>query len=131
MNASLVDFSHQIGLMDVSARQDYAPVVKSGYHLRFPTSYPGFKSRRAHHHILLRSVHQPALSGSFMLPRQKLGIVLMFLFLPINGPMWRMGLAEMGYEVPLGDFQGFVVTLILFVTGAVMTFMPELRWPSD
>ena len=131
MNASLVDFSHQIGLMDVSARRDYAPVVKSAYQLRFPTSYPGFNSRRAHHHILLRSVHQPALSGSVMLPRQKLGIVLMFLFLPINGPMWRMGLAEMGYEVPLGDFQGFVVTLILFVTGAVMTFMPELRWPSD
>ncbi|SVB82158.1 uncharacterized protein METZ01_LOCUS501922, partial [marine metagenome] len=26
-----------------------------------------------------------------MLPRQKLGVVLMFLFLPINGPLWRMG----------------------------------------
>ena len=66
-----------------------------------------------------------------MLPRQKLGVVLMFLFLPINGPLLRMGLAELGYEVPLGDFQGFVVTLILFVTGAVMTFMPGLRWPSN
>ena len=125
------NFATESVYVDALARHGYAPVVKSGYHLRFPTSYPGFKSRRAHHHILLRSVHQPALSGSFMLPRQKLGIVLMFLFLPINGPMWRMGLAEMGYEVPLGDFQGFVVTLILFVTGAVMTFMPELRWPSD
>ena len=41
--------SHRIGLVDASGRQDYAPVVKSGYHLRFPTSYPGFKSRRAHH----------------------------------------------------------------------------------
>ena len=66
-----------------------------------------------------------------MLLRQKLGVVLMFLFLPINGPLWRMGLAELGYEVPLGEFQGFVVTLILFVTGAVMTFMPGLRWPRD
>ena len=56
---------------------------------------------------------------------------MMFLFLPINGPLLRMGLAGLGYEVPLGDFQGFVVTLILFVTGAVMTFMPGLRWPSD
>jgi len=56
---------------------------------------------------------------------------LMFLFLPINGPLWRMGLEELGYEVTLSDFQGFVVTVILFVTGAVMTFMPELRWPSD
>ena len=56
---------------------------------------------------------------------------MMFLFLPINGPLWRMGRAELGYEVPLGEFQGFVVTLILFVTGAVMTFMPGLRWPSD
>ena len=66
-----------------------------------------------------------------MLLRQKLGVVVMFLFLPINGPLWRMGLEELGYEVTLGDFQGFVVTVILFVTGAVMTFMPELRWPSD
>lgn len=56
---------------------------------------------------------------------------MMFLFLPINGPLWRMGLEELGYEVTLGDFQGFVVTVVLFVTGAVMTFMPELRWPSD
>jgi len=66
-----------------------------------------------------------------MLLRQKLGVVLMFLFLPINGPLWRMGLEELSYEVTLSDFQGFVVTVILFVTGAVMTFMPELRWPSD
>tara|TARA_B100000929_G_scaffold86469_1_gene67598 strand:+ start:774 stop:974 length:201 start_codon:yes stop_codon:yes gene_type:complete len=66
-----------------------------------------------------------------MLLRQKLGVVLMFLFVPINGPLWRMGLAELGFEVPLGEFQGFVVTVILFVSGGVMTFMPELRWPSD
>ena len=65
-----------------------------------------------------------------MLLRQKLGVVLMFLFVPINGPLWRMGLAELGFEVPLGEFQGFVVTVILFVSGGVMTFMPELRWPS-
>ena len=56
---------------------------------------------------------------------------MMFLFLPINGPLWRMGLEELGYEGTLGDFQGFVVTVVLFVTGAVMTFMPGLRWPSD
>ena len=66
-----------------------------------------------------------------MLLRQKLGVVLMFLFVPSNGPLWRMGLAELGFEVPLGEFQGFVVTVILFVSGGVMTFMPELRWPSD
>ena len=131
MNASLRKFFHRIGLVDGSARKDYAPVVKSGYHKSLPSFFPEFKSRRAHHQIPLRSVHQPALSGSFMLLRQKLGVVLMFLFLPINGPLWRMGLAELGYEVPLGEFQGFVVTLILFVTGAVMTFMPGLRWPSD
>ena len=56
---------------------------------------------------------------------------MMFRFVPINGPLWRMGLAELGFEVPLGEFQGFVVTVILFVSGGVMTFMPELRWPSD
>ena len=52
-----------------------------------------------------------------MQTRQKLGVLLMLLFMPINGPLWRMGLSEIGYEVPLGEFQGFALTLILFVVG--------------
>jgi len=59
--------------------------------------------------------------------RQKLGVMLMLLFMPINGPLWRMGLSELGYEVPLGEFQGFALTLLLFVIGAAMVITPKLR----
>ena len=131
MNASLRYFCYRIGLVDVSVRRLSAPVVKSGYHLRFPTSYPGFKSRRAHHHTLLRSVHLPGLCRAPVQTRQKLGVVLMLLFMPINGPLWRMGLSELGYEVPLGEFQGFVLTLLLFVIGAAMVITPKLRLPTE
>tara|TARA_Y100001949_G_scaffold22476_1_gene15975 strand:- start:524 stop:724 length:201 start_codon:yes stop_codon:yes gene_type:complete len=63
--------------------------------------------------------------------RQKFGIVLMLLFMPINGPLWRMGLSELGYEVPLGEFQGFALTLLLFVIGAAMVITPKLRLPTE
>jgi len=63
--------------------------------------------------------------------RQKLGVVLMLLFMPINGPLWRMGLSELGYEVPLGEFQGFALTLLLFVIGAVMVITPKLRLSTE
>ena len=131
MNASLRYFYHRIGLVGASVRRLSAPVVKSGYHLRFPTSYPGFKSRRAHHHTTLRSVHLPGLFRAFVQTRQKFGVMLMLLFMPINGPLWRMGLSELGYEVPLGEFQGFMLTLLLFVIGAVMVITPKLRLPTE
>jgi len=63
--------------------------------------------------------------------RQKLGVVLMLLFMPINGPLWRMGLSELGYEVPLGEFQGFALTLLLFVIGAAMVITPKLRLSTE
>ena len=66
-----------------------------------------------------------------MQTRQKLGVVLMLLFMPINGPLWRMGLSELGYEVPLGEFQGFALTLLLFVIGAVMVITPKLRLSTE
>ena len=55
----------------------------------------------------------------------------MLLFMPINGPLWRMGLSEMGYEVPLGEFQGFALTLLLFVIGASMVISPRLQLPTE
>jgi len=63
--------------------------------------------------------------------RQKLGVMLMLLFMPINGPLWRMGLSELGYEVPLGEFQGFALTLLLFVIGAAMVITPKLRLSTE
>jgi uncharacterized membrane protein YbhN (UPF0104 family) len=66
-----------------------------------------------------------------MQTRQKLGIVLMLLFMPINGPLWRMGLSELGYNIPLGEFQGFVLTLLLFGIGAAMVIFPRLQLPTE
>jgi hypothetical protein len=66
-----------------------------------------------------------------MQTRQKLGIVLMLLFMPINGPLWRMGLSEIGYEIPLGEFQGFVLTLLLFAIGAAMVISPKIQLPTE
>lgn len=80
---------------------------------------------------LLRSVHLPDLGRTHVQMRQKLGILLMLLFMPINGPLWRMGLSELGYEVPLGEFQGFVLTLLLFVIGASMVISPRLQLPTE
>jgi uncharacterized membrane protein YbhN (UPF0104 family) len=63
--------------------------------------------------------------------RQKLGVLLMLLFMPINGPLWRMGLSEIGYEVPLGEFQGFALTLILFVVGAGLLIGPKIQRTTE
>ena len=62
-----------------------------------------------------------------MLVRQRLGIVVMFLFLPINGPLWRMALESLGQTIPLGEFSFFALSVLLFVIGALMTFTPELK----
>jgi len=55
----------------------------------------------------------------------------MLLFMPINGPLWRMGLSELGYKIPLGEFQGFVLTLLLFGIGAAMVISPRLQLPTE
>ena len=66
-----------------------------------------------------------------MQTRQKLGVLLMLLFMPINGPLWRMGLSELGYELPLGEFQSFVLTLILFVVGAALLIGPQIQRTTE
>ena len=66
-----------------------------------------------------------------MQTRQKLGVLLMLLFMPINGPLWRMGLSEIGYEVPLGEFQGFALTLILFGVGAGLLIGPKIQRTTE
>ena len=66
-----------------------------------------------------------------MQTRQQLGILLLLLFMPINGPLWRMGLSELGYEVPLGEFQGFALTLILFVVGAGLLIGPRIQQATE
>ena len=51
----------------------------------------------------------------------------MLVFMPINGPLWRMSLSEIGYEVPLGDFQGFALTLVLFALGGLLFILPDQK----
>ena len=62
-----------------------------------------------------------------MRARQKLGVALMLLFMPINGPLWRMGLSSIGYEVPIGEFQGFALTLFLFALGGILFILPDQK----
>ena len=38
-----------------------------------------------------------------------------------------MGLSEIGYEVPLGDFQGFALTLVLFAVGGILFILPDQK----
>jgi len=66
----------------------------------------------------------------FMLVRQRAGIILMILFLPINGPLLRIGFQEVfGKSVPIGEFYFFALCIILFVLGGFMTFTPKLKSP--
>tara|TARA_Y100000994_G_scaffold88671_1_gene73269 strand:- start:2006 stop:2236 length:231 start_codon:yes stop_codon:yes gene_type:complete len=66
----------------------------------------------------------------FMLVRQRLGILLMILFLPINGPLLRIGFEEiMNQPVPIGEFYFFTFCVILFFLGGIMTFTPKLKSP--
>ncbi len=62
-----------------------------------------------------------------MLVRQWLGIGMMFLFVPINGPLWRMFFEAIGHPLPGVDWQIFIACLALFISGAVLTFTPNLR----
>ncbi|MAH98222.1 MAG: hypothetical protein CMA12_02575 [Euryarchaeota archaeon] len=57
-----------------------------------------------------------------MMKRQRLGVILMILFLPINGPLWRMTMQEFWRPIPLGELEFLGLSLILFLTGAILTF---------
>ena len=78
----------------------------------------------------MRSVHLCGRNRDAVRARQKLGVALMLLFMPINGPLWRMGLSGIGYEVPLGEFQGFALTLFLFALGGLLFILPDQKLES-
>tara|TARA_A100001037_G_C15036931_1_gene583638 strand:+ start:62 stop:328 length:267 start_codon:yes stop_codon:yes gene_type:complete len=63
--------------------------------------------------------------GRGMMLRQRLGFILMLLFLPINGPMWRMMGELIGYSIPLSEFYFFVASILLFALGAIMAMSPK------
>jgi len=65
-----------------------------------------------------------------MMIRQRLGILLMVIFLPINGPLIRMILHEFNISMPFGDFYFFALCILIFVIGGFMTFTPKLKFES-
>ncbi|MGY8715130.1 MAG: hypothetical protein ACKVI6_01640 [Candidatus Poseidoniales archaeon] len=61
-----------------------------------------------------------------MILRQRLGILLMIIFLPINGPILRLLLTSL--DLPnIGEFKFFVLCIFMFIIGAIMTFTPKLK----
>ncbi len=54
--------------------------------------------------------------------RQRIGVILMILFLPINGPLWRMTMQEFWKPIPLSELQFLGLSLVLFSIGAILTF---------
>ena len=66
-----------------------------------------------------------------MLLRQRLGIAMLFIFLPINVPLWKMVFELLGNSLPWGDLQLFFGFLGFFVLGGMLTFTPELKSPFD
>ena len=47
----------------------------------------------------------------------------MILFLPINGPLLKIGFQEVfGKSIPIGGILFFALCIILFVLGGFMTF---------
>ena len=68
-------------------------------------------------------------SRSIMLVRQRIGILFMILFLPINGPILRLVIQELiNRPLPIGEFDFFVICVFLFLGGGVMTFTPKLKF---
>jgi len=60
--------------------------------------------------------------------RQRLGILMMIIFLPINGPLLRMSLREFNISLPIGEFYFFTLCIIIFLLGGFMTFTPKLKF---
>jgi hypothetical protein len=68
-------------------------------------------------------------SRSIMLVRQRIGILFMILFLPINGPILRLVIQELiNRPLPIGEFDFFVICVFLFLGGGIMTFTPKLKF---
>ena len=66
-----------------------------------------------------------------MIQRQRIGVALVILFLPINGPLWRMGVESAGVEFPLGEFSFMVLSVVIFTFGCVLIFMPKVRFRQN
>ena len=66
-------------------------------------SNPGGRTR-----LGMRSVHLCGCNRVTVRARQKLGVALMLLFMPINGPLWRMGLSSVVMKSQLVNFRALL-----------------------
>tara|TARA_B000000609_G_C23975610_1_gene241672 strand:- start:307 stop:507 length:201 start_codon:yes stop_codon:yes gene_type:complete len=64
----------------------------------------------------------------FVLLRQRIGILLMILFMPVNSPVWKMGIEGLGFDPGLSGFGFFASSLAFFIAGAFMTFTPKTKF---
>ncbi|HJM18139.1 MAG TPA: hypothetical protein QF703_01265 [Candidatus Thalassarchaeaceae archaeon] len=60
-----------------------------------------------------------------MLLRQRIGVILMISFLPINGPLWRMLWEVSGHPIPISELYFFGMSILLFVSGTIMAMSPN------
>ena len=63
--------------------------------------------------------------------RRRVGVIIIILFLPINGPLWRMLMDSMGAPIPMGEFQFLVFSLLMFVIGILMVFVPRIKFATS
>tara|TARA_B100000214_G_C23928892_1_gene609733 strand:+ start:140 stop:316 length:177 start_codon:yes stop_codon:yes gene_type:complete len=54
-----------------------------------------------------------------------MGILLMILFMPVNSPVWRMGIEQMGFDIGFSEFGFFATSVLIFILGAILTFTPK------
>ncbi len=60
-----------------------------------------------------------------MMLRQMIGIFLVLLFLPINGPLLRMFMESRGAS-PIGELQFLGISIVMFIAGLLMIFIPSI-----
>jgi hypothetical protein len=50
---------------------------------------------------------------------------MMIVFMPANGPFWRMAIDALGIGMEFSDSAFFAYSILLFITGGVLTFTPK------
>ncbi|MBK70608.1 MAG: hypothetical protein CMB53_04370 [Euryarchaeota archaeon] len=63
-----------------------------------------------------------------MLWRQRLGIVMMIVFMPANGPFWNMSIDAIGIGLEFSESAFFAYSILLFIIGGFLTFTPKTKF---
>tara|TARA_B100000886_G_scaffold18497_1_gene11923 strand:- start:1806 stop:1967 length:162 start_codon:yes stop_codon:yes gene_type:complete len=49
----------------------------------------------------------------------------MILFMPVNSPVWKMGIERIGFDIGFSEFGFFATSVLIFIIGAILTFTPK------